>query len=356
MVKARPRCQTHKIWYPLASLSPIADVWPMLGNITAGGEVIGNLAGGRYFLKDHVGSVRTTVDRNGNIVGRDDYYPFGLTMPWRSSNSSNPNDDYKFTGYEKDDEAGLTVYHAGARGYDPVLGRFMQIDPHHFNYPGISSYAYVGNNPLIYSDPTGKDWYLNLQQGRVVWFDGSDDRYDDGFVNIGELNGLDNTSIGDITDRLDELGYEYGMSAEEGLAVDTEGRYKAWAMEQIFSPENVGLILALGQAGSVEASRHQGSSLFEQMSTRSPQNIKTTAHGAERVAGATRGGVLSPSEISVTRFFGQKLTQANGAIVRIHQVGERYNVVVEGSRGVITTFKNISQKSLERLGKNYGWK
>ena len=55
----------------------------MLGNITAGGEVIGNLAGGerRYFLKDHLGSVRTTVDRNGNIVGRDDYYPFGLAMP-----------------------------------------------------------------------------------------------------------------------------------------------------------------------------------------------------------------------------------------------------------------------------------
>ena len=65
----------------------------------AGGEIIGNLAGGRprYFLKDHVGSVRTTVDRNGNVVGHDGYCPFGLAMPGRSSNSSNPNDDYKFT-------------------------------------------------------------------------------------------------------------------------------------------------------------------------------------------------------------------------------------------------------------------
>ena len=45
----------------------------------AGGEVIGNLAGSkrRYFLKDHLGSVRTTVDRNGNVVGHDDYYPLG---------------------------------------------------------------------------------------------------------------------------------------------------------------------------------------------------------------------------------------------------------------------------------------
>ena len=123
----------------------------------AGGEVIGNLAGSerRYFLKDHLGSVRTTVDRNGNVVGYDDYYPFGLTMPWRSSNSSNPNDDYKFTGYEKDDEARLTVYHANARMYDPVLGRFLQIDPLHMERPGLSTYNYVQNNPLNRVDPMG---------------------------------------------------------------------------------------------------------------------------------------------------------------------------------------------------------
>ena len=126
-------------------------------NIMAGGEVIGNLAGDgrRYFLKDHLGSVRTTVDRNGNIVGRDDYYPFGLAMPGRSSNIANPNDTYKFTGYEKDDEGGLDLYHANARGYDPVLGRFMRIDPLHMERPGLSTYNYVQNNPLNRVDPTG---------------------------------------------------------------------------------------------------------------------------------------------------------------------------------------------------------
>jgi len=56
-------------------------------------------------------------------------------MPERSSNSANPNDDYKFTGHERDDEAGLTIYHANARGYDPVLGRFMSIDPMSHLYP-----------------------------------------------------------------------------------------------------------------------------------------------------------------------------------------------------------------------------
>ena len=144
---------------PACFSGPGCRCWPMLGNITAGGEVIGNLAGSerRYFLKDHLGSVRTTVDRNGNVVGRDDYYPFGLTMPWRSSNSSNPNDDYKFTGYELDNEARLTMYHAGARGYDPVINRFWQIDPlfDQGAQNGWSPYHYTMNNPLNRIDPTG---------------------------------------------------------------------------------------------------------------------------------------------------------------------------------------------------------
>ncbi len=255
-------------------------------NILAGANIIGTWDGTqrRYFLKDHLGSVRTTVDQSGNVDGYDDYYPFGLTMPGRSSNSANPNDNYKFTGHERDDEAGLNLIHMNARTYDPVIPRFLQIDPHYDNYPETSPYAYVGNNPLIYSDPTGKDWYLNLQEGRVVWFDGSDDRYDDGFVNIGELNGLDGTSIGDITDRLGELGYEYGMSAEEGLVVDTEGRYKAWAMEQIFSPENVGLIFSLGYAGSVDGTRQQATSLATQEVQTVVQNSTGTLQRAKELA------------------------------------------------------------------------
>ena len=89
-------------------------------------------------------------------MGRDDYYPFGLAMPGRSSNSANPNDDYKFTGYELDDEARLTMYHANARGYDPVLGRFMQVDPLAALMPAWSPYSFVFNNPLSFIDPDGR--------------------------------------------------------------------------------------------------------------------------------------------------------------------------------------------------------
>lgn len=84
----------------------------------------------------------------------------------------------------------------------------------------------------------------------------------------------------------------------------------------------------------------------------------TTAHGAERVAGAgaTRGGVLTPEQIVQVRGSGQLLTQADGATVRaLQNSAGRYDVVVDGERGLITTFNNLSQKSFDRLANNYGW-
>ena len=76
-------------------------------------------------------------------------------MTGHSVNSSNPNDDTKFTGYEQEDEGNLNLYHANARGYDPILGRFNQIDPLGAMYPTISPYSYVKNSPLSAVDPEG---------------------------------------------------------------------------------------------------------------------------------------------------------------------------------------------------------
>ncbi len=86
--------------------------------------------------------------------------------------------------------------------------------------------------------------------------------------------------------------------------------------------------------------------------------LRTTAHGAERIAGAaaTRGGVLSEGGVAAVRQGGRAMTQADGATVRILQnEAGRFNVVVEDERGIITTFESLSQKSLDRLRRNYGW-
>jgi len=45
-------------------------------------------------------------------------------------------------------------YYSNARWYDPTLGRFLTEDPVR---DGINWFAYVNNNPLAYTDPTGLD-------------------------------------------------------------------------------------------------------------------------------------------------------------------------------------------------------
>ena len=110
-----------------------------------------------YYLKDHLGSVRVTVDAEGVMVGYDDYYPFGQQIPGRSGNSGNPDDVFKFTSKELDEPTDL--YYFGARYYDPALGRWLSVDPMAEIYSSLSPYNYSANNPLVFIDPTGQSWF-----------------------------------------------------------------------------------------------------------------------------------------------------------------------------------------------------
>ncbi len=104
-----------------------------------------------YYLKDHLGSVRATINGHGNVAHYDDYYPFGLQMPERTEISDAPLERY--TGHELDSETGQ--YYAGQRYYGQLLGRWLSVDPLADQYPSHSSYNYVLNNPLRLTDPTG---------------------------------------------------------------------------------------------------------------------------------------------------------------------------------------------------------
>ena len=112
-----------------------------------------------YYLKDHLGSVRMTVNAQGGVVGYNDYYPFGLTMPGRSmSSSADPR--YTFTGKEQDVETTLDygVYPAlggSARYYDSWRGQWLSVDPMAEKYLGLSPYNYTANNPIVLIDAHG---------------------------------------------------------------------------------------------------------------------------------------------------------------------------------------------------------
>ncbi len=106
-----------------------------------------------YYLKDHLGNIRVTVDEAGNVVTKDDYYPFGLQMNGLSYNLANENDRFKYSGKELDNEGGIGLYYFGSRYYDPVVGRWYVTDPAR---QCSSPYSYAFNSPLMYVDPNGE--------------------------------------------------------------------------------------------------------------------------------------------------------------------------------------------------------
>jgi RHS repeat-associated protein len=105
-----------------------------------------------YIHSDHLGSTSLTTDQNQQVVARQRYYPYG-TPRW--SQGTLPT-DYTFTGQR--DEAGLGLMHYGARFYSPRLGRFVSADsivPDYDDPQALNRYAYVLNNPVLYTDPSG---------------------------------------------------------------------------------------------------------------------------------------------------------------------------------------------------------
>ena len=67
----------------------------------------------------------------------------------------------RYTGKERDTESGNDYF--SARYYASSMGRFMSPDPmggHYENPQTLNKYAYVINNPLTMTDPTGLDIWL----------------------------------------------------------------------------------------------------------------------------------------------------------------------------------------------------
>jgi RHS repeat-associated protein len=105
-----------------------------------------------YSDKDNNG-----IANNTEIIEENNYYPFGLVHKGYNSlvTSSNPGQKYKYNGKELQDEFGLNFYYYGARNYDPVLGRWMTIDPLAEQMRRFSPYNHVFNNPIRFIDPDG---------------------------------------------------------------------------------------------------------------------------------------------------------------------------------------------------------
>jgi RHS repeat-associated protein len=103
------------------------------------------------YTTDHLGNIREVVDKGpGAIRVRYDYTPYGIRS--KASGAWNLDSDFGFTGHYTNDRSGLIL--APYRALDAKLGRWLSRDLVG-EQDGTNLYAYVGNVPLNYVDPSG---------------------------------------------------------------------------------------------------------------------------------------------------------------------------------------------------------
>ena len=107
----------------------------------------------RYYLKDHLGSIRAVIDEGGSLVSAQDYDAWGYQLQDRSYNSEES--IYKFTSKERDEENKYDYF--GARYYDSRIGRWGSIDKLQDIYKSFTPYNYTLNNPSTLIDKLGLD-------------------------------------------------------------------------------------------------------------------------------------------------------------------------------------------------------
>jgi RHS repeat-associated protein len=138
-----------------------------LKRYTTGGNAVRSSTR-RYVFQDKLGSTDVITDKNGVVQQRMSFDVWGQRRAdtnWaaltqaeiQAFNSTETRKGY--TGHEMVDKSNLI--HMGGRIYDPLTARFLNADivvqaPHMTQ--SYNRYAYVLNNPMNYTDPSGYSW------------------------------------------------------------------------------------------------------------------------------------------------------------------------------------------------------
>lgn len=116
-----------------------------------------------YILRDHLGSITHIVSSSGTVMQELSYDAWGrLRNPANNAAyapASEP-EPYLGRGYCGHEHlAGLGLINMNARLYDPLIGRFLSVDPYvqaPEHTQSFNRYSYCMNNPLKYNDITGE--------------------------------------------------------------------------------------------------------------------------------------------------------------------------------------------------------
>lgn len=109
-----------------------------------------------YQQPDHLGTSILEADNAANVPASRVYNntPFGENIAPPFGNPDNDPGNRHEVGFTGHVEDATGLVYMQARYYDPVIGRFLSPDPIGYK-DQLNVYAYVHNDPVNYSDPTG---------------------------------------------------------------------------------------------------------------------------------------------------------------------------------------------------------
>ncbi len=102
----------------------------------------------RYYVRDHLGSVRAVTDASNNVVSSYAFDPYGRRVKLGGTEDY----DIAYTGHYNHQATGLSL--TFFRAYDADTGKWLSRDPIEES-DGPNMYAYVQNDPVNGIDPLG---------------------------------------------------------------------------------------------------------------------------------------------------------------------------------------------------------
>jgi RHS repeat-associated protein len=212
-----------------------------------------------YLFADHEGSIVALTDANGTLAAVNRYDEYGIPGAGNTGR-------FQYTGQAWIPELGM--YYYKARIYSPTLGRFMQTDPIGYK-DQINLYAYVGNDPVDGTDPTGtSSWWQSVKD--YTW------------DNFGEPLSHVPSDLADAGKHLAKGDVQYvvgDMAPESGVVTDAS------------------VLLRAGSAAATEASISR--SAATELSRASSVSARTTRAGERAIRVEGPGGRVK--DISPTR-------------------------------------------------------
>ena len=143
-----------------------------------------------------------------SVLQRMNYYPFGGSFGDGVGSSVH---DYLYSGKELVRFQGLDWLDYGARWYDPTIARWNGVDKLAEKHCENTPYIFCGNNPIIYTDPNGLDYWSTSDPAQIQQFlsDFQNNRQHDmsGWQHTTDANFLANLFYNDQTNN---YVYSYG--------------------------------------------------------------------------------------------------------------------------------------------------